>query len=412
MLNALIQLGTLVFGVMINFVAPMAYGLEQYGSFVAQNAWVLLLYRVMFIIGEPLIRFEQARRILASSLVLNGLVLVVFLLVSSRFMIGSPLLLAGYLMSASAMLAMQAMQQRALYVAFIFAESLCFLVAVLLSPDSMPLLRVMELSVSLPSFVCVCLLFLRGAIVPTPRALLFTLRETLITLPRIIGITLVMNLLMSALPVFLAPRLSARDMGLFKIMVSVIQSAMSLFPASTQALLTSFVNHPRGPEFYRLLTSVAMLYFSVALLAITLLAMLFPPISPYVMLIAVAPVFYHAVLTERHLTALHHVGALLRINLALGLAIMVSLQWVSSVAQAALLYATGFTLYALFLSLAERRHNRDLQQLCLMVACPLVVVLMMSQLWVGTAYALLIIAFTCFRHVPTREELLLLWREL
>lgn len=415
MLNALIQLSTLVYGLAINFLAPMVYGLTAYGEFIAENAVVFLIHRAMSIISEPLIRFTRPNLLLANSLVLNGVVFALFAVVNQWASLGSSLLLGGILLSVSVLLSMQALRLRRSYIAFLIIVSLCFVGLMLWSVSHgqvLSLVRVMEISAWAPSVVCVLYLFTRGATLPSLRELKTTLVDVLRHVPRIITITSAMNMLTSALPVFLAPILPARDLGLFKVMTSVIQAATSVFPVSTQAVLASFVQHPRGVEFYRLLSSLAMLYFAAACMGLVACALVLPVLVPYVALAACLPAYYHAILTERHLTATGHIRTLVMINLAVVAVACVALLWVDTLAGAVLIYTGGFTLYGLALSMADRDIPPYLPMLGVVALCPLAIHLMQQQVWIGLFYGALVMLVTLLQHRPTRDDVLLLWREL
>jgi hypothetical protein len=150
MLNALIQLVTLLNGLMFNFLAPAVYGMGAYGEFIALNAWVFLVHKSMTIISEPLIRFTTDVTLIYGALSINGCVFLVFLLIQQWVPIGSPLLLGGMLLSASVMLALQALRLRRAYIALVLSSCGVFvglLVWSHVSAIALPLVRVMELSV-------------------------------------------------------------------------------------------------------------------------------------------------------------------------------------------------------------------------------------------------------------------------
>jgi hypothetical protein len=415
MLNALVQLSTLMYGAVFNFLAPAVFGLTVYGEFIAHNAAVFLLHRAMTIISEPLIRFATPQSLLVHSMVLNLIAWGAFALASQQWDMGSIGLLLGMLISASVLLAMQALRLRRSYIAFLMAVCISFSGLVTwsaLHDNAISLERVMEISVWGPSLVGMVYLFTHGATLPSLRMLLLTLRKVLAHVPRIISITSAMNMLTSALPLFLVPILSTRDLGLFRVATSVIQSATSAFPVSTQTLLASFVQHARGVELYRLLSTIARLYFALASMGLMVMAFLLPQLVPYVLLTICLPVFYHAILTERHLTATGHIRALVIINLAVvGLTIM-GIGFVNNMGDAVLLYASGFVAYALALSFADRAMPPNLSLLLLFALCPVVIHFMEQQLWIGLLYAALIVLVTLLRHRPTRDDVKLLWSEL
>lgn len=416
MLNVLLQLSTFVYGLLLNFLAPVAYGLSEYGEFIAQQAWVLLIYRVMYIIGEPLIRFTRPRQLLANLLVLHALVLVLFMAASALGMPGSVGFMGALLLNLSVLYAMQAVRRRRAYVLLLSLMSGIFAGLALwsqLGGGGMALVDVMALSAGLPGLLGTVYLFLNGAEVPRLSHVRRNLRRVLRLMPRLVTMTGAMNMLSSALPVFLAPVLSARDMGLFKVMTSIIQAATSVFPVSTQTVLASFARHPRGAEFYRTLSSIAMLYFSLAMMALVLVALLQPSLAPYVMLAACLPAYYQAILTERHMIASRQLRVLMGINLLVVVVIALLVLWVDDLAAAALVYAGGIMLYALLLSVMDRTLPPMLLLMVLIGLCPAVAFAMMEgHLIAGLFYGALVMVVALLRHRPTVAEVKLLWREM
>lgn len=415
MLNVLVQLFTLIYGLMINFLLPATYGLAIYGEFIALNAMVFLVHRSMTIISEPLIRFTSAETLIYSSLALNGIVFLAFTFLNAVLPIGSPLLLFGMLLSSSVLLSLQALRLRRAYVGFLLAACGLFLVLLVssyLNNLSIPLVRLMEVSATIPAVLWLIFVLQQSAIAPRGAELVETLKLLVKQVPQMLSITAVMNLYMSALPVFLARTLVPYDLGLFKVMTSVIQSATSVFPVSTQALLSSFVRHKHGVQLYRLLVSVATLYFAAATAALVLLAMVIPKAAPYVALAACLPVFYRAILTERHFTATHRIKPLMVINLSIAVATMLVLPHINTVEMAAVLYAAGFSAYALALVMSDPEGRPPLLTPVLMVLAPLAVDLMRYHAWIGLFYAGLIVVGELIRQPPSRAELKLLWRDL
>jgi hypothetical protein len=414
-LNLLVQLVTLLNGVMFNFVAPAAYGLSAYGEFIALNAAVFLIYKSMGIVSEPLIRFAKPETIIYPVLLLNAAVWVVFVAIGLLLPIGSPLLLAGMLLTASLFLALQTLRLRRAYIAFQLTISGLFgglVIGSLLVDAPLPLVRVMELSTGLPALAWLGFVLRESDPRPARDALIATLRGLMHQVPQLLSITAVMNLFTSALPLFLARALVPYDLGLFKVITSVIQSATSLFPVSTTTVLANFVQHARGRAMYRLLTGVATLYFAAAGIGLLVLALLLPALTPYVALAACAPIFFRAVLAERHLIASHHVAPLAGINLAIVLLTLLTLPFVHTVEAALMLYATGFTAYAVLMALMQRGRLQQLPSLLVMLACPLAVYLTSQHLAFGVAYLLWMLLVEVLRQRPTRADIVMLWRQM
>ena len=415
MLNALIQLSTFVYGMVFNFLLPYVYGLDAYGEFVASNAVIFLLYRAMAIIREPLIRFTSPPLLLANSLTLNVFIIVVFVVADHFLPMGSPLMLAGLLVNGSCLLSMQAMRLRRSFIASLAAMALCMAGLMFWSKAHgfvLTLTEVVSLSVWIVSGISILYLFTHGAVVPRWRDLKLTVAAVMHQVPRIISITAVMNMLTSASPLFLVRVLSAHDVGLFKVMTSVIQSATIVFPVSTQAVLASFVAHPRGVQFYRLLSSIAMFYFAAACAGLVACALVMPALTPYVGLAACLPAYYHCILLERHLTATGHIQLLVILNWSVVVAVAIGFFTVSDLPQSMLVYAAGFTLYALALGISDRDFKPYPPLLVTLGLCPIFVGLMLQHIGYGILYALLVAAIAAMRHLPTRADIKLLWNEL
>lgn len=413
MLNAVVQIFTLANALLLNFLAPMVYGLAAYGEFIALNATVFLVHRMVSIVGEPLIRFTSPDMLIYSAVAISAAALALFVAVNHLLPIGSPLLLLGILLSACVMLALQAMRLRRAHAAYLFTVSILFSWLLLWSAThdlSLPLVRVMELSIGIPAAGWLLFVLERSAHAPRGCAVWKTLAALLVRMPKMLSITAVMSMFTSALPVFLARALVPYDMGLLRVTISVIQSATAMFPVSTQALLASFVHHQRGGEFYRLLISIATLYFAAVAATLLLLGLFIPDLAPVMVLAVCLPAFYRAILVERHCLARHHIRPLVIVNITVVAAALALLPYIQTVPQAALLYAAGFALYAAALSLVERDGWSQLPSLLVMLACPLAV--LSGDMRVSLVYVALVALVEWLRHKPTRADIALLWREL
>lgn len=415
MLNALVQVLTLFYGLSINFLAPAVYGLAGYGEFIALNALVYFIHRSLTIICEPLIRFTDAKALIYSALVLNGGVFVLFTLITALHPMGSPLLLFGMLLSSAVLLSLQAMRLRRAYIAFLCVASGLFLALLLyahVTDLSLPLARAMEVSATIPALVWLVFVLQQSDAHPRGAELLTTVRNLLRQVPQLLTMTAVMNLFMSALPVFFARTLVPHDLGLFRVITSVIQSATSLFPISTQALLATFVQHEKGRELFALVEELATLYFAAIAAALMLLGLALPAAVPYVALAACLPVYYRAILLERHLTARRRTSLLMGINLLVVIPALAVVPSIHTVENAALLYATGFTAYAALMAAMRRGFLQQLPTLIVMLACPLAVMLSSDEMRFGLFYIALVVLVELMRRRPSKAAVLRLWREM
>jgi hypothetical protein len=307
------------------------------------------------------------------------------------------------------------MRLRRAYIAFLSLSCVIFvgmLAWSALTDFSLPLVLVMEVSATVPAMIWLVYVLRASDLCPSGAALAETLRALMRHVPQLLSMTAVMNLFTSALPVFLARTLVPYDLGLFKVMTSVIQSATSLFPVSTQAVLTSFVQHPKGALLYQRLMGWAMLYFACAAMVMIAAAYVLPALTPYMLLVACLPVYYRAILDERHLTARHRIPLLMAMNLLVAVLTLMVVPFIHTVPHAVLLYASGFTLYAALMLLARRHLWQQLPSLMLVLACPLAVMAMQDRLWIGLFYLALIVVVESLQHRPSRAALRWLWREM
>lgn len=411
MLNLLVQVATLLKGLMMNFLFPGLYGLESYGSFIQTNALLFLLHKTISIVSEPLIHFSEPRRIFCTSLALNGLLFLIFCAANYWLPLGSPLLLAGMLGNYSVLLALQAMRMHKSFIGVQLGTVLIFTALSLYSAlhaFSISIATVMEAAMLLPTLGGALMLVIQRAAILSLPALRTSLRQMAQQVPQLLSITAAMNLFTNALPLILAYTLGARDLGLFRVSVSVIQSASSLFPLSTQALLAGFVRHEReghDGSHYAALRDFSILYFSAAGVGLLLLTLLMPNLAAYAALACCLPVYYLAVIAERHLTAMHRVRRLMVVNGLVCLIAACTLPFVTHLAQGQALFITGLTAYALLLCLSIRLRRLSRAPLWLIALCPLAVYATGLSTWAGIAYLLLLALLTYRQHPAMPKEI-------
>jgi hypothetical protein len=168
-------------------------------------------------------------------------------------------------------------------------------------------------------------------------------------MPSVLSLTFVYNLLTNVFPFLLSKSLPAGDLGLFRVVSSIVQSATSLFPINPKAIFVTFIRSEDRGQQYRTLASVALLYFAAAGLVGCAVAAAWPRLHPYLTLICSLPVLYWTVLSERYLLALKRTEHVRRANLIVGFPLLAIMFLVSTVPQAALCYAAGFSIYAITL---------------------------------------------------------------
>ncbi|ARB27017.1 hypothetical protein HX787_20075 [Pseudomonas tolaasii] len=358
MINLLIQVLTLFSGLVVNFVIPGLYGLEAYGTFIKANVLVFLFQKLLDIVNEQLIASVEAEYTLVTSLFMATLIFLLFNAVNLIDYIGNPLLLGVMLLSSACLLSMFSLRLQRWIVGYLIIFLCVFFTALLLSYLSVWPLSIVDILILtnlIPCLYAVVVLFFNGAKLPMGKQLLLTCHRVLLLLPRMVSITLVFNLFTNILPFILSKSLPVRDLGLFRVIVSIIQSATSLFPVNVRAVFVSFVSGGQRQEQYRIITSIAIFYFALVGLSAYVAVWLFPQYSAYLVMLPCLPVLYWAVVTERYLVACGLHRKVIVTNLVIApLSIAGMLLFVQDLKQAQLFYAIGFSAYLLFLHVACR----------------------------------------------------------
>jgi hypothetical protein len=218
-----------------------------------------------------------------------------------------------------------------------------------------------------------------------------------------VSITLVFNLFTNILPFVLSRSLPVGELGLFRVIVSIIQSATSLFPINVRAVFVAFISGGQRQEQYRIIMSVALMYFALVGLSGYALGWLLPQYAGYLALLPCLPVLYWAVVTERYLVASGLQRKVIIANIAVGiLAVAGMLLFVQGLKDAELFYAFGFSAYLIILHLLCRPGIRIPVVLWVSILSPLAVTLKNINLIWGVLYmcSLLIIAVWTLRLRP------------
>ncbi len=359
---------------LVNFVVPALYGLESYGAFIQANILVFVFQKLTDIVNEPLISHVEGRYIFATSLLMGGVVMLLFLITNSINPIGNPLLLGVMLVSSCCLLSMYALRQqlRLLVYLVVFLGVFSLLLALKLLADwQLSIVDVLIWTNLVPGLFAALGLVSSGSRLPPGKQLLSTMGNMFVMLPRMVSVTLVFNLLTNILPYILSKTLPVRDLGLFRVVTSVIQSATSLFPLNTKAIFVAFVGGERREALFKTIMSASLLYFSILGVFGYLLAWMVPKLSPYLVLVASLPVLYWAVVSERYLLASGSRRQVMIANLTVGLLAVVAVFFVQELKQAEIFYALGFSAYALALHACcqPRLHSGAMYWVVLMSPC-------------------------------------------
>ncbi len=356
MINVAIQFLTLLSGLLVNFVIPALYGLEAYGAFIKANILVFVFQKLTDIVNEPLIGQVDATQVFPLAVWMAAAVWLVFTVANAFVALGSPLLLAAMLLSSSVMLGLYALRLRRLQIIYLASFLVIFFILLGLKDFAHWPLTIVEVLVwtNLISVLPALYPLIVGARWGGVRPMLVKVMRVA---PGNISATLVFNLFTNLLPFLLSKTLPLRDLGMFRVMTSVVQSATSLFPVNTKALFVMFRRDADAARLYPVVLGLALAWFSGVALAALLLATIEPRLLPFLALVSCLPALYWAVLSERYLLATGRKRVLIVANLGVGMLAIVLALRVETLAQATMLYAASFTVYALW-TLGLAGHGR------------------------------------------------------
>jgi hypothetical protein len=406
MVNLLIQVLTLISGLVVNFVIPGLYGLDAYGGFIKANVLVFLFQKLLDIINEQLLGSVEAKYILAMSLCMAVLVFCAFSAFNAVSEIGNPWLLSVMLLSSACLLSLFGLRLYRWIVVYLILFLGVFSIALVISYQKVFLLSIVEVLIFTNLVPCVfafAVLIFNGASFPLGRQWLSTFKQVMVLLPRMVSITMVFNLFTNILPYILSRSLSSRDLGLFRVVVSIIQAATSLFPINVRAVFVAFVHGEQRQAQFRTIMSVAICYFSLLGLFGYAVGWLFPKFTPYLAMLPCLPVLYWAVVSERYLVAAGFYRKVMAVNLVIGVtAVLFMVVYAQEVKHAELLYALGFSAYLLLLHLVCRPGINLMVVFWVALVSPLAILMKNINLIGGAVYmcSLLIISVWILRLRP------------
>lgn len=408
MINVVIQGLTLICGLLVNFVIPARYGLELYGAFIQANILVFLFQKLTDISTEPLIGHLDHAMIFPVSMLIAACVWFVFWVADSVVSLGSPALLAAMLLSSSVMLSMYALRKQRRLVAYLIFFLAVFFTLLILKEWHDWQLSIVDILLwtnLLPGLLAALGLLRSGVRLPSRRELRPLLASIARMAPGNFSMTLVFNLFTNLLPYILSKTLPLRDLGLFRVVTAVIQSATTIFPINTKAIFVGLVGSNDRAGQFRILLAWSLLYFAgVGLLALAA-GSVDARLLPYLALVASLPTLYWAVLTERYLQASGQRRRLMAANLVVGGIALAAAFVVESIDQAVVYYSVGLSAYAGWLLFLERRTLGLLASIPVVGLAPLAVQLQSVSLIYPAAYfvGLLLLAWAVFN--PARADL-------
>ena len=348
MIGVLVQVLSLFSGLMVNFLTPFIFGVESYGLFIKMNILVYVFHRFSDISSESLIALNVEGCLFLQSLVFNVFYFLTFLMAARFFEIGSPLLLAGMLLSSTVLLTLYSQKKIHMVMMFLFSVVFVFLALVGLIFAGLLSLSIEQLMIfstypsALAGFLVLTWLSRRELVRFSSYSELW---RAILMLPRMVSLTLVFNLLTNFLPYIATKILLPREVGTLRIMLAVVQSVSSIFPLNIKQIFSSMMGSANKQRLYISLMQVSVVYFLLIICGLLISTFLYPPVKGYVLLVPILPVFFWSMLTERYLQSCHLGGRLLVVNLFFAIGIFVAGIFCDSLDALILIYLVSIISY-------------------------------------------------------------------
>lgn len=402
MVNVVIQALLLLCALLVNFVIPALYGLESYGAFIQANILVFLFQKLTDITTEPLIGHVESAAIFPLSIALSTLVWVLFWIANEVGSIGSPTLLAAMLLSSCAMLSMHALGLRRLLVVYLLAFLGVFFTLLTMKEQLQRTFSIEEILLwtnLAPALGTSVVLVRMGVRIPAVREIGGLLAGVTRMAPGNFSVTLVFNLFTNLLPYIFSKILPLADLGLFRVITALVQSATTIFPINTKAIFVGLVSSKDKSGHLRTLLAWSLLYFAVVGLTALAAASVEPRVAPYLALVASLPTLYWTVMVERYLQAANRRRQLMVANLVVGTTVLLCAFQVHSIDAAVLYYASGLALYAVCVLCLIKDIAAPLMLAPVALLAPAVVWLQSDSLLYSAAYflGLMVLAWIVFR---------------
>jgi hypothetical protein len=376
-LNPAIQCLILINALVVNFLVPIFYGVEIYGKFIQTNILVFVIHKFTDIVLEPLIAKIEPKYLFVTALITSFVVILIAQGINYFDPIGSSGLLVAMLLSSNCMLAMFALKlHRQLLLHLILIQGVFY---TLFTCDyygllSFTLLELLIWTNLAPTLISILGLSIHGARIPPIEKMGMAIATSLGQFPSNVSTTLVFNCLTNIFPYVFAKQMSALDVGMFRIITSILQSATSLFPINTKTIFVMFIESSKRSRHLQTLMIASLLYFSMIGVCTALLASYVPKLSLYLDMITALPLIFWVALLERYMQATGIRIPLIQTNLTVGLVAVIAAFFVKDLAQAKYLYAMSLAVYACAL-LASSQITFDRVNNYIIIVCSVLVLL-------------------------------------
>lgn len=388
MLHIGIQILTLFSGLLINFLIPMLFGIEEYGLFIKANILVFLFQKLMDVISEPLISNVEKNQLFPVAFAIGTLLLTGFLGVNCFFSAGSPWLLGSMYWSNCLLLVLYALNMPKLILAYLIAFIVLFttlLSAVFFNVIDLSITHVCGITNVVPASFCLIYLLVTQKMPLSVSGLYANISRMILLIPKLFSLTLVNNLFTNILPFYLSFVVSPQLLGLFRVQVSIVQSVVAIFPMNSKALSTHFAaaRDQYHNEFIKNILVFSVNYFYIIALIGYIFVRFNGGTSDFAAVFFLLPIVHSAVILERYMLGLSMRRPLVIINLLISTIACIVATHVHSIAEMVLLYASGISTYLLLMLLCTPVFQFKVLLRLMAILTPLFVLLAIDSFAVG-----------------------------
>ena len=352
MMNLLIQILTLCSGLLINFLIPLLFGLEEYGLFIKANILVFFFHKLTDVVSEPLISNVEKKQLLPISLSFGVFILLVFQVINSFFQSGSTYLLSAMIWSNAILLLLFALNLRKLVVVYLsgfIAMFLTLLFSVYMHVIHLTITQVCSFTNFIPATLCLAYTLTLKKVPFSYEGLVENFIKTIRIMPKLFSLTLVNNLFSNILLFYLSFIFPPQLLGLYRVQVSIVQSVVALFPINSKVLSTYFLEATIESNFIEKLLLFSLNYFYLIALAGFLIVGIYQEKPEFSQVFLLLPIVHASIIVERYMLGRYMRQQLMMINIIITIFSCLTVLCIHTLDQMVILYSTGISLYLLIM---------------------------------------------------------------
>lgn len=402
-MNIIIQALLFLCALLVNFVVPFVYGIVAYGVFIKANILVFVFHKLMDLITEPLIGRVRAGNIFPMSLIISIMGLLFFVSLNLVTSVGSAYLLGAMLLSSCVMLSMHALTLRKLLILYLCIFLISFFSLLLIVQFNIFQLTISEIifyTNLIPSLIVLPILIRLSPKLPGFMEFKDLFFSIISMAPGNFSVSFVFNIFTNLLPYIFSKTFPVSDLAIFKIVTSIVQSAVAIFPINTKSIFVCLVNSAYKESFFRIIISWALLYFSLVGFILIFFVNFKAGLIQYITLSACLPALYFAVTAERFLQTVNCRKWLIWVNLAAGIVLLIFSYKVRDINSAIIFYAVGLALYAFLLLILLRNISGIFKIAPVLLISPFIVWLQDISLVYTIAYFFFVMILALVFHMP------------